>query len=156
MASTPFHSALPVNVVMLPHLCPLVWSAERHSGHTAAKQFPFVHTKVVPSRVYLSDAQALASLPLWTSSAEGDFIVRSFVAKNFASAMKFLNRVATVAEEQVRRPLGPGKARGCCRFLSADTTQHNTPNQFSVNVLQGLNMAHCGICVRTQEAAQPI
>ncbi len=55
----------------------------------------------MPYFVYLSDAQELAALPLWTSSAEGDFIVRSFVAKNFASAMEFLNRVATVAEEQV-------------------------------------------------------
>eukprot|EP00752_Nemacystus_decipiens_P003055 g2832.t1 len=46
----------------------------------------------------------LASLPLWTSSAESDFIVRSFVAKNFAAAMAFLNGVAEVAEEQGHHP----------------------------------------------------
>ncbi|CAM9369897.1 unnamed protein product [Ectocarpus sp. 6 AP-2014] len=46
----------------------------------------------------------LASLPLWTSTPHGDFIVRSFVAKNFVSAMAFLNEVATVAEEQGHHP----------------------------------------------------
>lgn len=49
-------------------------------------------------------AQELASLPLWTSSAEGDFIVRSFVAKNFVAAMAFLNGVAEIAEEQGHHP----------------------------------------------------
>lgn len=48
--------------------------------------------------------QEMSSLPLWTSSAEGDFIVRSFVAKNFVSAMAFLNGVATIAEEQGHHP----------------------------------------------------
>lgn len=49
-------------------------------------------------------SQELASLPLWTSSAEGDFIVRSFVAKNFVAAMAFLNGVAEIAEEQGHHP----------------------------------------------------
>lgn len=41
---------------------------------------------------------------MWTTSADGDFIVRSFVAKNFVSAMAFLNAVAEVAEEQGHHP----------------------------------------------------
>ncbi|CAM9708485.1 unnamed protein product, partial [Hapterophycus canaliculatus] len=48
--------------------------------------------------------QELATLPLWTSSPDGNFIVRSFVAKNFVSAMTFLNGVAKVAEEQGHHP----------------------------------------------------
>lgn len=52
----------------------------------------------------ITRAQELASLPLWTSSAEGDFIARSFVAKNFVAAMAFLNGVAEVAEEQGHHP----------------------------------------------------
>lgn len=51
-----------------------------------------------------ANTQELASLPLWMSSAEGDFIIRSFVAKNFASAMAFLNGVAKIAEEQGHHP----------------------------------------------------
>lgn len=43
-------------------------------------------------------------MPLWKPSAEGDFIVRSFVAKNFLAAMAFLNGVGEVAEEQGHHP----------------------------------------------------
>ncbi|CAM9404175.1 unnamed protein product, partial [Pylaiella littoralis] len=57
-------------------------------------------------KVYTAEElqKEMSSLPLWTSSAEGDFIVRSFVAKNFVSAMAFLNGVATIAEEQGHHP----------------------------------------------------
>lgn len=54
--------------------------------------------------VFSASNQELASLPLWKSTSNGDFIVRSFVAKNFVSAMAFLNEVATVAEEQGHHP----------------------------------------------------
>ncbi|CAM9588845.1 unnamed protein product [Scytosiphon promiscuus] len=46
----------------------------------------------------------LADLPLWKPSADGDYIVRSFVAKNFLSAMAFFNAVGEVAEEQGHHP----------------------------------------------------
>lgn len=49
-------------------------------------------------------SQELATMPLWTASEKSDFIVRSFVAKNFTSAMSFINAVADVAEEQGHHP----------------------------------------------------
>lgn len=48
--------------------------------------------------------QELASLPLWMPSDSGDFMVRSFVAKNFVAAMAFLNVAAEIAEEQGHHP----------------------------------------------------
>lgn len=41
---------------------------------------------------------------MWIASQDGGRICRSFVAKNFLAAMEFLNRVATVAEEQGHHP----------------------------------------------------
>lgn len=41
---------------------------------------------------------------MWIPSDSGDYISRSFVAKNFVAAMAFLNRAAEVAEAQGHHP----------------------------------------------------
>lgn len=44
--------------------------------------------------------QALEARPLWTLDPSADKISRSFVAKNFAEALGFLNAVGEIAERE--------------------------------------------------------
>ena len=46
----------------------------------------------------------LAAVPQWTVSADGKRIARTFTFKDFVQAMKFVNQVADVAEEQGHHP----------------------------------------------------
>ena len=55
----------------------------------------------------LSTEQAkayLAAVPEWRVSADGKQIARTFTYKDFIQAMKFVNKVAGVAEEQGHHP----------------------------------------------------
>ena len=55
----------------------------------------------------LSAAEAktyLAAVPEWRVSADGKQITRTFTYKDFIQAMKFVNKVAEVAEEQGHHP----------------------------------------------------
>jgi len=46
----------------------------------------------------------LAAVPEWRVSADGKQISRTFTYKDFIQAMKFVNKVAEVAEEQGHHP----------------------------------------------------
>ena len=46
----------------------------------------------------------LAAVPEWRVSADGKQIARTFTYKDFIQAMKFVNKVAEVAEEQGHHP----------------------------------------------------
>ena len=46
----------------------------------------------------------LAAVPQWTISADGKRISRTFTLKDFVEAMKFVNKVADVAEAQGHHP----------------------------------------------------
>jgi len=46
----------------------------------------------------------LAAVPEWRLSANGKQIARTFTFKDFVQAMKFVNKVADVAEEQGHHP----------------------------------------------------
>ena len=46
----------------------------------------------------------LGAVPQWTVSADGKQISRTFTFKDFVQAMKFVNTVAEVAEEQGHHP----------------------------------------------------
>jgi len=46
----------------------------------------------------------LVAVPQWSLSADGKRISRTFTFKDFVQAMKFVNKVADVAEEQGHHP----------------------------------------------------
>jgi 4a-hydroxytetrahydrobiopterin dehydratase len=48
--------------------------------------------------------ELLAELPGWTLNEKGDRLFREFAFKDFVRAMKFVNAVADVAEEQGHHP----------------------------------------------------
>jgi len=66
--------------------------------------------KCVPCRGGTSPLSAeqakpyLAAVPEWRVSADGKQIARTFTYKDFIQAMKFVNKVAEVAEEQGHHP----------------------------------------------------
>jgi len=53
----------------------------------------------------IEQAQALMpQLDQWEITADGKFIKRTWIVKNFIAAMEFLNAIATIAEDERHHP----------------------------------------------------